>query len=288
MYTYSLLLGYWLKPFSFRKPSCSQTKEAKPWQNYLKSCQSKERPCQMTVRNRRQAEVGDGEGTDGRGARRENGNGDVGWGYLDGNFVQVFKNWLGRPGNQWYINILRVVFSWTVLETIGWKTNIYCLRNYGHVSLTLSDEGAGSFALSSAIHDLFDSKKAWRTSLGRQFLKPAIEGRDLPRKNTYILTRCQWCRKSQVAISRQPFNGQKWEKKKGWKRGSMLHASKAAARTPNSESIEVRISAYKQGKHMGFLGFPGFLTVMKRELWPSAGHMATHMQLPGRTHNQGK
>lgn len=67
----------------------------------------------------------------------------------------------------------------------------------------------------------------------------------------------------------------------------MLHAGKAAARTPNSESIEVRISAYRQGKHMGFLGIPGILTVMKRELRPSAGHMATHMRLPGRTHNQG-
>ena len=41
---------------------------------------------------------------------------------------------------------------------------------------------------------------------------------------------------------------------------------KGVARTRNSEPIEVRISAYKQGKHMGALGFPGFLTVMKREL----------------------
>lgn len=58
------------------------------------------------------------------------------------------------------------------------------------MSFTLSDERAGSFALSSAIHDLFDSlfdsKKAWRPGLGRQFLKSVIEGRDLLRKNIYL------------------------------------------------------------------------------------------------------
>lgn len=106
----------------------------------------------------------------------------------------------------------------------------------------------------------------------------------------FIVTRCEWCWKSQVpiAISRQPFNCQKWTKRKEWKTGSMLHTSKAAARTANSKSMEVRISAYKQGKHMGFLGFPGLLTITKWELWPSAGHMVTHMRLPGRTHNPGK
>lgn len=41
---------------------------------------------------------------------------------------------------------------------------------YGHVSFIFSDERAGSFALSSAIHDFIDGKKARRPSLGRRFL----------------------------------------------------------------------------------------------------------------------
>lgn len=42
--------------------------------------------------------------------------------------------------------------------------------NYGHVSFTFSDERAGSYALSSAIHDFIGGKKEWRPSLGKQFL----------------------------------------------------------------------------------------------------------------------
>lgn len=56
------------------------------------------------------------------------------------------------------------------------------------------------------------------------------------------------------------------DKKERMKKGQHAKRKQSSGKDAHFEPINLRISAYKQGKHMGFLGFPGVLSVMKREL----------------------